>query len=29
VPAFIELLNLDAVQTPKDVLKEKIEGLLK
>jgi hypothetical protein len=29
VPAFIELLNLDAVQTPKDVLKEKLEELLK
>ncbi len=27
VPAFIELLNLDAVQTPKDVLKERLEQL--
>ncbi len=29
VPAFIELLNLDAAQAPKDVLKERIEELLK
>jgi hypothetical protein len=29
VPAFIELLDLDAVQTPKDVLKEKLDQLLK
>ena len=29
VPAFIELLDLDAVQTPKDFLKERLEGLLK
>jgi hypothetical protein len=27
VPAFIELLNLDAVQTPKDLLKERLEEL--
>ena len=29
VPAFIELLDLDAVQTPKDFLKERLEELLK
>jgi len=29
VPAFIELLNLEAVQTPKDTLKERLEELLK
>jgi hypothetical protein len=29
VPAFIELLDLEAVQTPKDTLKERLEALLK
>jgi hypothetical protein len=29
VPAFIELLNLDAVQTPKDSLKDNLQRLLK
>lgn len=29
VPAFIELLNLDAVQTPKDAVKERLEGMIK
>lgn len=29
IPAFIELLNLDAVQAPKDTLKERLEELLK
>jgi hypothetical protein len=28
VPAFIELLNLDAVQTPKDSLKDNLQELL-
>jgi hypothetical protein len=27
VPAFIELLSLDAVQSPKDVLRERLEEL--
>jgi hypothetical protein len=29
VPAFIELLKLDAVQTPKDSLKDNLQRLLK
>ena len=29
VPAFIELLNLNAAVTPKDALKDRLEGLLK
>jgi hypothetical protein len=29
VPAFIELLNLETVQTPKDALKERLEEVLK
>jgi hypothetical protein len=29
VPAFIELLDLEAVQTPKDTLKDRLEELLK
>jgi hypothetical protein len=27
VPAFIELINLEALQAPKDLLKEKLEEL--
>jgi hypothetical protein len=29
VPAFIELVDVDAVKSPKDTLKEKIEELLR
>jgi len=29
VPAFIELIDLDAVKSPRDFLKEKLDDLLK